>query len=358
MSEPLVSIVIPTKNRADILPQAIDSVRRQTYRDWECHVVDDGSEDQTREVISRVAREEPRIHYHHRDKKPAGGSACRNQGLEMSRGKYVIFLDSDDLLAPQCLSERVRMMETEPSVDFIIFGIELFRQTPGDLGLAFNTMNGGDDLGRFLNLDAVWQTMGPIWRRDALSRLGPWDESLLSFQDWELHVRALAMGLKYHKVEQHDCHCRIPQSGRETISRHVNSLEHLRSHERLLEKVRAVLKNNSKLSGANAQRIAGLYLWLAQKLQSAGDHPRAAGVWRRCLEHQLINHLTWMEGWMFLESHDAELIRAAARMYLWMRWPAEMARKGSRTFHNFPLRESVVLRPPRKTRFCLYEFPA
>jgi GT2 family glycosyltransferase len=355
--EPLVSIVVPTRDRADMLSQTLESVRHQTYLAWECLVIDDGSRDDTCRVVRQISKSDPRVQYHLRPSGRGGAGACRNQGLALARGEKVIFLDSDDLLAPDCIASRVAVMEAEPSLDFAVFGIEMFRRTPGDLGLAFNAPSARDDLSRFLELDAVWQTMAPIWRRGALVRLGGWAEDLLSFQDWELHVRALATGLRYRKFEQLDCWCRIP-GGHESVSMHVYSREHLRSHVRLLEKVRRVLRVNGRLREAQRRRLGGLYLWLAQKLQSAGDRDEAASLWRRCLDHRLVDRIEWMEGQLYLAGQEVPFVRRAARMYLLLRWPREMARKGSRTVQNTPLRPGVALRPPRRIPACLYEFPA
>ena len=248
-------------------------------------------------------------------------------------------------------------MEAEPSLDFAVFGIEMFRSAPGDLGLAFNASSARDDLSRFLELDAVWQTMAPIWRRGAVIGLGGWADNLLSFQDWELHVRALATRLRYRKFGQLDCWCRIP-GGHDSISMHVYSREHLQSHVRLLERVRRALRVNDRLREPYRRRLAGLYLWLAQKLQLAGEHGEAVSVWRQCLDHHLVDRFTWAEGRLYLAGQEVPFMRRAARMYLLLRWPREMTRKGSRTVQNTALRAGVALRPPRKVPALLYEFPA
>jgi glycosyltransferase involved in cell wall biosynthesis len=355
--QPLVSIVIPTKDRADLLRQTLDSVRNQSCSAWECHVVDDGSRDETEQLVQNLAAEDHRFHCHRRPPGRGGASACRNHGLGFSSGEYVIFLDSDDLLAPQCVANRAAAMEADRSLDFAVFGIELFRDTPGDLGLGFNAPSDRDDLLRFLSLDSVWQTMGLIWRRKALKRLGPWDEGLLSFQDWELHVRALATGLCYRKFKQRDCFCRVG-FGRETISARIYSADHLRSHIQLLDKVRLALRASDHLDGADRHALAGLYVWLAYKLRSSGARNEAAKLWHLCLEHRLINRFAWLEGQAYLAAQPSRVMRTAMRFYLRLRWPRPMARKGSRTYHNAPLRADAILRPPRKTLACLYEFPA
>lgn len=111
--QPLVSIITPTLNRARLLPDAIKSVLGQTFSDWEHIIVDDGSTDNTEDVVRKFT--DNRIIYINRFKQ-RGISAARNLGLRLASGKYIAFLDSDDLLAPKSLSLRARFLEKHPRV--------------------------------------------------------------------------------------------------------------------------------------------------------------------------------------------------------------------------------------------------
>jgi glycosyltransferase involved in cell wall biosynthesis len=117
---PLVSIIIPTYNRAHLIGETLDSVLAQTYTNWECIVVDDGSKDGTDEVIERYVAKDTRFKYYHR---PAdrlkGANACRNIGLENCTGSYVVFFDSDDLMTPDHLEVKVTGM-IEYNCDYVI----------------------------------------------------------------------------------------------------------------------------------------------------------------------------------------------------------------------------------------------
>jgi glycosyltransferase involved in cell wall biosynthesis len=93
MSTPLVSIIIPTFNRASIINDTLDSILDQTYSNWECLVVDDGSTDETKKVIHNYALKDPRISALERPpEKSKGANSCRNYGLSLAKGDYVIFL--------------------------------------------------------------------------------------------------------------------------------------------------------------------------------------------------------------------------------------------------------------------------
>ena len=106
-----VTVIIPCYNQAQFLPRAVASLQSQTIEDWECIVVDDGSTDNTAEVASVLAANEPRIRL--LQKKNGGSAAARDLGLSKARGKYIQFLDADDYIAPQKLEKQVIVMENE-----------------------------------------------------------------------------------------------------------------------------------------------------------------------------------------------------------------------------------------------------
>ena len=103
------SIIIPTFNRANFMEETIRSVQNQTYTDWECIVVDDGSTDHTKELIGEISRNDPRVRYVYQ--KNAERSAARNNGIRHSRGNYVCFLDSDDFFESGYLFELNHFIE-------------------------------------------------------------------------------------------------------------------------------------------------------------------------------------------------------------------------------------------------------
>jgi len=97
--QPLVSIIIPTYNRAHLIGETLDSVVAQTYENWECIIVDDGSSDNTDEVIEEYTKKDTRFKYYHRPEEHLpGGNGARNYGFKMSQGEYIIWFDSDDLM--------------------------------------------------------------------------------------------------------------------------------------------------------------------------------------------------------------------------------------------------------------------
>ena len=97
--QPLVSIIIPTFNRAHLIGETLDSVLAQTYQNWECLVVDDGSNDSTPRILEKYSQLDERFRYLERpDYLPKGGNAARNYGFEHSKGDYVQWFDDDDIM--------------------------------------------------------------------------------------------------------------------------------------------------------------------------------------------------------------------------------------------------------------------
>ena len=105
----LVSVIIPVYNGAGYIPETLESVRRQTCPDWECIIIDDGSTDNTAGLVRQVIAGDDRFVYHYQ--RNQGLSAARNSGLDRAKGRYIQFLDADDILLPLKLEEQVREMK-------------------------------------------------------------------------------------------------------------------------------------------------------------------------------------------------------------------------------------------------------
>jgi len=252
---PLVSVLVPNYNRASYLKEALKSVKAQTLTDWECIIVDDGSTDESHIVALHFVDSDSRFKFLSNSPLKKGASAARNLGLENSKGKYIIFLDSDDLLAPHCLEQRVNVMETNKTLDFAVFPMLVFFNSPGDSSLVWNRANNEDDLVRFLRLDAVWQTTGPIWRRDVLLQIPMFDEKLSCWQDVGFHINALVEQLEYKKFYQFTPDCYYRKSAHGSISQ-----QSLSTNTHLVSRQHLVLQLNERLSGRNKTDTSVLFL--------------------------------------------------------------------------------------------------
>lgn len=121
MVKDLVSIVIPTFNRADLLPRAIQSVKQQSYTNWELIIVDDRSEDNTAQLIDRYIQEDQRIKYI-TNLRSKGAAGARNMGILHASGEYIAFLDSDDEWFDYHLTDSLKALnESEANVSFSLW---------------------------------------------------------------------------------------------------------------------------------------------------------------------------------------------------------------------------------------------
>ena len=119
-SAPTVSIVMPTYNRADLLPRSIASILSQDFDDLQLLIVDDGSTDNTASVVKEIQNQDSRVRYLRLPENRGIGYA-RNAGLQHVTGKYIGLADSDDLWLPGKLKTQVEIMEQHPEIE-VLFG--------------------------------------------------------------------------------------------------------------------------------------------------------------------------------------------------------------------------------------------
>lgn len=191
-----VSVIIPNYNKAKFIRHSLDSLLSQTYPDWEAIVVDDCSSDESWGIIQDYALEDSRVTAV-RNETNKGGCYSRNRGAKMAKGEYLIFLDSDDWLADDCLEKRLDEFgrEENKNLDMLIF--EMATAPGGRIGSNWAYGDRKNALVSFLRHEIVWSIMMPIWRREAFERVGGFDEAFPRLQDVELHTRALLGGLTY-----------------------------------------------------------------------------------------------------------------------------------------------------------------
>lgn len=195
---PLISIIIPHFSRSALLAEAVASVRASSEQNFEIIIVDDGSPDEDWCAIQHLAQ--GRTTVIQRIDGIKGPSRCRNIGLAEARGEFVVFLDSDDWMAPWCLEHRIAAIHAHPLADLVVFPVLLFTERPGDLDILWNSLDSSrSDLERFASSDPPWHTSSPIWRTNALRGIGGFNEAVFYGDDSDLHMRALAEGMKINK---------------------------------------------------------------------------------------------------------------------------------------------------------------
>jgi glycosyltransferase involved in cell wall biosynthesis len=185
-----VSVILPTYNRATLLSRSIGSVLVQTFEDFELIVVDDGSGDDTADVVKAIG--DPRVRYVPLGRN-RGLSAARNAGLAEARGEFLAFQDSDDEWHPEKLERQLQTFRSHPEAA-VVYGDMLRRLVDGQLMY----LRSPDIVrGRLVNpATRFWQTymlaMQPALVRRTCVREEQFDESFALFEDLDLHLR-LAM---------------------------------------------------------------------------------------------------------------------------------------------------------------------
>ena len=122
---PTVSVIIPSYNLGKYLPETLDSVLAQSFSDWECIVVDDCSPDGSATIAEKYAAGDPRFKLI-RQSVNRGVAEARNTGMEAANGKYILFLDADDIILPGYMTEAVRALEQDPELSLVYGHAELF----------------------------------------------------------------------------------------------------------------------------------------------------------------------------------------------------------------------------------------
>ena len=203
MNNPLVSIIIPTFNRAHLIDETLNSVLAQRYTNWECIVVDDGSMDATDELMASYCLKDSRFKYYHRPSdKIKGASSCRNIGLFKAIGDYVIFLDSDDLLIENCLENRIQRLKKYPNDFFLVFPMFIEDHNKKRMRVKIPEVN--DFLTEFLSSKIHWQTMCTLWDIQFLKQINGFNELYPRLNDPEIHIRALLEANGHYKVLYND----------------------------------------------------------------------------------------------------------------------------------------------------------
>ncbi|MBN7820221.1 glycosyltransferase family 2 protein [Bowmanella yangjiangensis] len=114
MSDPVFSVVIPAFNRSGTIEECVKSVQQQTLNNFEIIIVDDGSSDNTKDVVEKLCESDSRITYVYQDN--GGGSKARNTGIKIAKGKYIAFLDSDDVFLSHHLEQALPVLESKENV--------------------------------------------------------------------------------------------------------------------------------------------------------------------------------------------------------------------------------------------------
>lgn len=188
----LVSIIIATYNRAELLSETIISVIEQSYINWECIIVDDGSTDNTNEIVANFIQKDKRIRYFNRPKNiPKGPNGSRNYGIEKSIGSYIMSLDSDDWILPEHLEEKVKIFKSNLEIEAVLSKTIMVNNSKEIIEKENRTKLSDNLLEDFIILKVSWYMHDIMWKRSFLHGKILYNENLLKWLDRDFHIRRL-----------------------------------------------------------------------------------------------------------------------------------------------------------------------
>jgi GT2 family glycosyltransferase len=194
-----VAVIVPCHNYGRFLRECVGSLASQTFADWECMIVDDGSTDDTRTVATGLTSNDPRIRYLWQERQ--GPSTARNTGLSATRSDYVQLLDADDMLEPDKLRAHIEYLDANPDVDIVYGDATSFggHRDPGlisPFGLGPPKGRGLVVIERLIARNPL-VVEAPLFRRSVLDQAGAFSITLGYLEDWDLWTRCALAGVSF-----------------------------------------------------------------------------------------------------------------------------------------------------------------
>ena len=187
--KPLISIIIPIYNRSDIIVHTLESIIKQSYENWECILVDDGSDDDIEIVVNIFCKKDKRFSFYRRPNNLSKGpSSCRNFGFYKSTGAYIKWFDSDDILLPDALEKQISYMDDE--VDVVVSKLEL-KNIEKNKTIEVNEIFSNLLIEDYLLGNVSFYVSGPLWERSFLFNKELFDEKIRNLDDWDFNLRMM-----------------------------------------------------------------------------------------------------------------------------------------------------------------------
>lgn len=198
MNCPLVSIIVPCYKQAHFLKDSLRSVLEQSYINWECIIVNDGSPDDTAAIAKKWCASDSRFKYV--EKANGGLSSARNAGIAISQGVFILPLDADDILHRDYLAQTVPTLEVENNLGIVSSYSSFFYKNPQKSVYQLQPI--GDDVVSLLFVNQLVATS--LFRKSCWEQVGGYDESMnKGFEDWDFWISCTKQGWKYHIIPEY-----------------------------------------------------------------------------------------------------------------------------------------------------------
>ncbi|MEW6620095.1 MAG: glycosyltransferase, partial [bacterium] len=270
-----ISIIIPTYNAENFLPQAINSVVEQTYQDIEIIVVDDGSTDNTKRIIEPFM---DKIYYIYKDN--GGSASARNVGIKSAKGEYIAFLDADDIWLPQKLELQINLFRQCQEIDWIHTNLMLIDESGNIIGVrrVSDTLSG--NIFKTLFMENWVLTSSVMVKKDCFKMIGMFDEALSRTEDYDFWLR-LAHHYKCGYLEQPLVKYRIHPTQK------IKKIDRLFFDEKAI--IEKTIQNFPEIAGKSKLRYGKLYFTWGRRYFEIGELQNAKKKFKIALTYQPLN---------------------------------------------------------------------
>ncbi|NEO89602.1 MAG: glycosyltransferase [Moorea sp. SIO3G5] len=268
ITSPKVSVIVPAYNVRSYISEALVSLERQSYREFEVLIVDDGSTDDTAELVKPFCRRDSRFQL--LQKSNGGLSSARNYGIRHARASYIALLDADDVYKPDKLANHVAVLDREPEVGVVYSASQAIRDdgSPTIMRLSGKPVM-SDPLLALLCKNFIGHGSNGVFRSCLVDEVGEFDEGLRSSEDIDFWLRIAATGRwRFHREPKVLCCYRVRPSG---LSFNIAQMQH--SHEQVLKS--AYERSPELVEKVLPTAYAYMYRYLARLSLTAGDAAKA-----------------------------------------------------------------------------------
>lgn len=205
MNNPKVTIIMATYNRAHFIVETLKAIQEQTYANWECLIIDDGGTDNTSDVIAPILQDDNRFIFYKRNNHYSKGlPGCRNYGLDLAKGDYIIFFDDDDIPHPQNLEICVAELSKEAVLFCRYIRNVFFDQF--DYNFDFNRDYSffyidEKDVEKMLINELPFNSCAVMWKKECFFQ-NRFVETLMYAEEWELYSRIVSSGIKGISIDK------------------------------------------------------------------------------------------------------------------------------------------------------------
>lgn len=195
----LVSIIIPTFNRANIIGETLDSVLNQIYQNWECLIIDDGSTDNSIEIIENYTQKDSRFQYHKRPENITKGvSTCRNIGFKKSKGVFLNFIDSDDIITTNHIEVHLENFSKYTIECSVTNAKNFIDNMENQKNYWSKNILAEDMILEMIKNDVLWAIGSVFWSKECFKTQNPFIEEIINSEEWAFHLFQIINGCNYH----------------------------------------------------------------------------------------------------------------------------------------------------------------